>query len=154
MGASATCKGATQTCAVGFPRSSSLWGTQMIQSHQASSQICCLSAATGKAFTMVLAGFAFTLISWPKAILFPALVAGFLRVLILQRLGIVKMPFFFTSVVARVAKLSRIPEHTLVLSSCCSASVFTRAPLVMTLLPDFIAFMAFMVFMGAMVVPM
>merc|ERR1712070_1084929 len=82
-----------------------------------------LIAATGKAFTMVLAGLAFTLISWPKAILLPALVAGFLRVLILQRLGIVKILVFFTSVVARVAKLSRSPEHTFVLSSCCSASV-------------------------------
>merc|ERR1719359_1818937 len=106
--------GATQTYSVGLPRPSSLWGTQMIQPHRAASQICCLSAATGKAFTMVLAGFAFTLISWPKAILFPALVAGFLRVFILQRLGTVKMPVFFTSVVARVAKLSRRAEHTFV----------------------------------------
>merc|ERR1719486_385829 len=118
----------------------------MIQPHEAASQICCLSAATGKAFTMVLAGFAFTLISWPKAILFPALVAGFLRVLILQRLGIVKMPVFFTSVVARVAKLSRSSEHTLVLSSCCSASVLTIVPLVMALAPVFIAFIVFMAF--------
>merc|ERR1719472_430640 len=116
------------------------------------SQICALRAATGKAFTTVLAGFAFTFISWPKAIRTPAFVAGFTRVLILQRPGIVKMPVFFTSAVARVAKLSRSPEHTFVFISCCSASVLMRAPFVMTLLPDFIAFIAFMVFMGAMFV--
>merc|ERR1739845_159663 len=115
-------------------------------------QICALRAATGKAFTTVLAGFAFTFISWPKAILTPALVAGFTRVLILQSPGIVKMPVFFTSVVARVAKLSRSPEHTFAFISCCSASVLIRAPFVMTLLPDFMDFIAFMVFMGAMAV--
>merc|ERR1719191_1882684 len=114
-------------------------------------QIWALSAATGKAFTTVLAGFAFTFISWPKAILTPALVAGLTRVLILQRPGMVKIPVFFTSVVARVAKLSRRPAHTFVFISCCSASVLTSAPLVITLLPDFIAFIAFMLFMGAMV---
>merc|ERR1719443_1173683 len=110
-------------------------------------QICALSAATGKALTTVLAGFAFTFISCPKAILTPALVAGFTRVLILQRPGMVKIPVFFTSVVASVAKLSRRPEHTFVFISCCSASVLTRAPFVMTL--DFIAFIAFMLFIGA-----
>merc|ERR1711918_86146 len=97
-------------------------------------QICALSAATGKALTTVLAGLAFTFISCPKAILTPALVAGFTRVLIRQRPGMVKMPVFLTSVVARVAKLSRRPAHTFVFISCCSASVLTRAPLVITLL--------------------
>merc|ERR1740138_176056 len=116
------------------------------------SQICAFNAATANAFTTVLAGLAFTFISWPNIILTPALVAGFTRVLILQRPGMVKMPVFFTSVVARVARLSRRPEHTLVFNSCCSASVLTRAPLVMTLLLDFMAFIAFMLFMGAMAV--
>merc|ERR1719337_351650 len=115
------------------------------------SQICDLSAATGKAFTTVLAGFAFTLISWPKAILNPALVAGFMRVLILQRPGIVKMPVFFTSVVARTAKLSMRAEHALVFISCCSASALISAPFVMALPPAFIALAFFMVFMGAMI---
>ena len=54
---------------------------------------------------MVLAGLALHLVSTPNAILIPALVAGLRRVLILQRPGIVKMPFFLTSVVARVANL-------------------------------------------------
>merc|ERR1719163_220922 len=123
-----------------------------MQAHLAASQIWAFSAATGKGFTTVLAGLAFTFISWPKAILTPALVAGFTRVLILQRPGMVKMPVFFTSVVASAAKLSRRPAHTFVFISCCSASVLTRAPLVMTLLLDFMAFIAFMLFMGAMVV--
>merc|ERR1712138_143637 len=123
-------------------------GTDGLWPHYAAFQIWDFRAATGNAFTTVLAGLAFTLISWPKAILTPALVAGFKRVLILQRPGIVKMPVFFTSVVARVAKLSRSPEHTLVFISCCSARVLTRAPFVMAL-P--LAFMAFIAFMGAMV---
>merc|ERR1719453_2650498 len=113
-------------------------------------QIWALRAATGKAFTTVLAGFALTFISCPKTILTPALVAGFTRVLILQRPGIVKIPVFFTSAVARVAKLARRPLHTFVFISCFSAISLTRAPLVMALPPAFIAF-AFMVFMGAIV---
>merc|ERR1719261_883737 len=120
--------------------------------HRAPSQICALSAATGKALTTVLAGLAFTFTSWPKAILTPALVAGFTRVLILQRPGMVKMPAFFTSAVARVARLARRPDITLVFISCCSARVLTRAPFVMALPPAFIAFMLFMLFMGAMTV--
>merc|ERR1719408_404908 len=95
------------------------------------------SAAVQNAFTTVFAGFAFTTTVLPKAILTPALVAGFRRVLILQRPGMVNMPVFFTSVVASVAKLSRRPAHTVVFISCCSASVLTRAPLVITLLLDF-----------------
>merc|ERR1719169_273716 len=88
----------------------------MKRDRDASTQIWALSAATGKALTTVLAGFAFTF------------------------------------VVASVAKLSRRPAHTFVFISCCSASVLTRAPLVITLLVDFMAFIAFMLFMGAMIV--
>ena len=75
------------------------------------SQICFLSAETAKALTMVLAGFALHLVSTPNAILIPALVAGLRRVLILQRPGMVKMPFFLTSVVARVAKSPLFGQH-------------------------------------------
>merc|ERR1719353_203907 len=114
-------------------------------------QICALSAATGKAFTTVLAGRALTFTSFPNISLVPALVAGLTRVLILQRPGMVKMPVFLTSVVARAARLSMMPEATLPFSSCCSARVLTRAPFVITLLVDFMAFIAFMVFIGAMV---
>merc|ERR1719199_1068296 len=89
--------------------------------------------------------------SWPNITLVPALVAGFTRVLILQRPGIVKMPFFFTSVVARVAKLPRSPDTAFVLSSCCSESCLMRLPFVMALPAFAEAFIAFIVFIGAMV---
>merc|ERR1711943_166657 len=112
---------------MGFPRPPGFCDTQA-GSERFRHQICALSAATGKALTTVLAGFAFTFISWPKAILTPALVAGLTRVLILQRPGMVKMPVFFTSVVASVARLSRITEHAGPLSSCFSAKAFTIAP--------------------------
>merc|ERR1719491_2597604 len=72
---------------------------------------CCLRDATGYAFTIVLAAFAFTFTSSPKAILVPALVAGLWRVLIMQRPGMTNLPAFFTSAVARAAKLSMIPAH-------------------------------------------
>merc|ERR1712185_286758 len=57
-------------------------------------------AATGYAFTIVRAGFAFTMTTFPKTSLLPALVAGLVRVLILTRPGIVKMPVLLTSLVA------------------------------------------------------
>merc|ERR1740117_2291645 len=98
----------------------SLGGQQNI-AHRAASQICAFSAATAKAFTTVLAAFALTFTSLPKIFLIPALVAGFTRVLILQRPGIVKMPAFLTSAVASAAKLTRRPLHTFVFISCFSA---------------------------------
>merc|ERR1719486_417061 len=109
------------------------------------------NALTGKAFTTVLAGFALTICILPKISRFPALVAGLVRVLILQRPGMVKTPVFFTSVPAMAAKLAKRPEHTFVLSSCFSEIIFTRAPFVMALPPAFMAFIVFIDFMGAMV---
>ena len=53
--------------------------------------------ATGNALTTVLAGFARMIVSLPNMILLVALVAVFLRVLILARPGIVNTPVFFTS---------------------------------------------------------
>merc|ERR1712066_692953 len=70
-------------------------------------------AETGKAFTTFLAGFAFTITTFPKTSLFPALVAGFMRVLILQTPGIVNTPVLFTSFVAISARLFRICPHAL-----------------------------------------
>merc|ERR1719316_805793 len=71
-----------------------------------------------------------------------------------QSPGIVKMPFFFTSVVAMETKLSRISEHCFCFSSNSSARAFVMAPFVMALellfmLAAFIAFIAFMAFIGA-----
>merc|ERR1712185_854094 len=67
----------------------------------------CLIAATAKAFTTVLAGFALTLISLPKAMRFPAFVAGLWRVLIMHTPGIVNFPVLLTSLPASSAKASK-----------------------------------------------
>merc|ERR1711874_152916 len=68
-------------------------------------QMLRFKAATAKALTTVFAGFAFTTTSFPNIILFPALVAGFTRVLILHSPGRVKMPAFFTSLAPISARL-------------------------------------------------
>merc|ERR1719197_2086443 len=118
-------------------------------------QICFFRAAAGKALTTVLAGFAATFFSSPNIILTPAFVAGFTRVLMRQRPGIVKIPFFFTSLVAMATKLSNTSRQTFCFNSCSSASAEVKAPLVMTLLLlafiAFMAFIAFIAFMGAMI---
>merc|ERR1712176_549379 len=59
-----------------------------------------LRAFAGKALTMVLAGFAFTMTTLPKTSRFPALVAFFWRVLIITTPGMTNLPFFFASCVA------------------------------------------------------
>merc|ERR1719488_323808 len=61
-----------------------------------SAQMLFFKAETGNAFTILRAGFALTTTTLPKTSLFPALVAGFMRVLILQRPGNVKIPLLFT----------------------------------------------------------
>ena len=62
-----------------------------------------LIAATGYAFTMVLAGLAFTITSFPKTSLLPAFVAGFTRVFSMATPGMTNLPVFFTSAEASVA---------------------------------------------------
>merc|ERR1719229_1867411 len=110
-------------------------------------QTAFFSAATGKAFTMVLAGFAFTITTLPKISLLPALVAGFTRVLIMHTPGIVHFPALFTSRVATLARLSRIFDTSDFFSSVASANSCARAPL----LSAVIAFMPlFIAFIGAM----
>merc|ERR1719174_3659512 len=118
-------------------------------------QICFFRAATGKALTTVFAGCAFTFFSSPNIILTPAFVAGLTRVLMRQRPGMVKMPFFFTSAVAIATKLSSTSEQAFCFNSCSVAIAFVKAPFVIALLPEdfmeaarFIAFMVFMAFMG------
>merc|ERR1712190_479443 len=54
-------------------------------------------AFTGKAFTTLRAGLAFTTHILPKISRLPAFVAGFVRVLILHRPGRVNTPVFDTS---------------------------------------------------------
>merc|ERR1712004_87765 len=68
-----------------------------------------LRAATGKAFTMVFAGLAFTTTTLPNISLFPAFVAGFTRVLTMQTPGMTTFPVFFTSLVTIAARLSSTP---------------------------------------------
>merc|ERR1719421_2154816 len=103
-----------------------------------SSQICFLSAATGKAFTTVFAGFALTLVSLPNITFTHAFVAVLMR----QIPGSVKMPVFFTSFVARAARLVITPEQAFCFKPCSVAMAFVNAPFV-------IAFaLAFMDFIG------
>merc|ERR1740121_2274445 len=103
-------------------------------------------AATGNAFTMVRAGFAFTVCILPKISFWQAFVAGLTRVLILQRPGKVKTPLALTSLVARSANEAMILPATFCLSSNSSAMVLAMAPLVMAL-P-----VPFMTFIGAMAI--
>merc|ERR1712190_487232 len=93
------------------------------------------SAATAKAFTTVLAGFALTITSLPKISLLPALVAGFMRVLIMHTPGIVHFPVFFTSCVATLVRVSSTLVTCDFFSSVPSARACARAPLLIGLPP-------------------
>merc|ERR1719446_1151668 len=95
-----------------------------------------LRAFAGKALTMVLAGFAFTITTLPKISRFPALVAFFWRVLIITTPGMTNLPFFFASVVAMLARVVKAVLITPLFPSQLSASAAVRALLVMTV--DFI----------------
>merc|ERR1719421_444120 len=108
-----------------------------------SSQICFLSAATGKALTTVFAGFALTLVSLPNITFTHAFVAGFVLVLMRQRPGSVKTPFFFTSLVPTDTRLFKTPEQAFVFKPCSVAIAFKSAPFVMAFAPP--AFMAFFI---------
>merc|ERR1719203_2771775 len=99
---------------------------------RASLQNSSLIALAGKAFTTVLAGFAFTKTSLPKIILLPAFVAGFLRVLIITKPGTTNLPFFFASAVAMLARVVRTWPATAFFTSQLSAMAAVRALLVMT----------------------
>merc|ERR1719198_307808 len=150
LGAATNCMAIDpQTCSVEFPQGASLWDAKKFESCVAS-QNWLLRAETAKAFTTVLAAFAFTLTSLPKIFRMPALVAGLTRVLIRASPGMVKMPVFFTSAVARTARLSRSSEHAFGFISCFAANAAQIAPLDMALAPDFMLFMDFMLFIGAM----
>merc|ERR1711948_187145 len=95
-----------------------------------------LRAFAGKALTMVLAGFAFTMTTLPKISRFPDFVAFFWRVLIITTPGITNLPFFFASVVAMLASVLKAVLITPRFTSQLSASAAVRALLVMTV--DFI----------------
>merc|ERR1719454_2799244 len=101
------------------------------------------SAAVQNAFTTVFAGFAFTTTVFPNISLLPALVAGFRRVLIMQRPGMVNLPALFTSFVATLARVSKILETSDFFRSCAVAIASARPVLVMTGLEAFIDFITF-----------
>merc|ERR1712228_583969 len=95
-----------------------------------------LRAFAGKALTMVLAGFAFTITIFPKISRFPALVAFFWRVLMATTPGMTNFPFFLAPCVAMLARVLKAVLITPLFTSQLSASAAVRALLVMTV--DFI----------------
>merc|ERR1711904_324829 len=109
--------------------------------HTAPSQICFFSAATGKAFTTVFAGFAFTLVSLPKIIFVHAFVAGLVLVLMRHRPGTAKTPVFLTSFAATDTRLFSTLEQAFVFKPCSVAIAFNKAPLVIAFAPAFMDFM-------------
>merc|ERR1719367_1792192 len=109
----------------------------------AGTQMLAFKAATGNALTIFFAGLALTMHILPKISFLPALVAGFMRVLMRHRPGMVKMPVFFTSAVAISARLANTLPATAFFSSHFAARASAMAPLVMAA--------AFIAFMGAMV---
>merc|ERR1719222_883455 len=121
--------GARRTSSAVYPREAG----QQRASRAAPHQTLAFRAATGKAFTIFLAGLAFTMTTFPKTSLLPALVAGFIRVLILHKPGSVKMPLLTTSFVAMSARLPMSFAQTPFLSSHSVARASARAPLVMAL---------------------
>merc|ERR1719197_2141195 len=118
------------------------------RSDAGASQIEALIAATGKAFTTVLAGLAFTVTSFPNMIFLPALVAAFFLVLTMHTPGITNFPVFFTCVAATSARMFMTFVHSDFLRPDSPASASAIAPFVML----FTAFMAFIAFMGAMLI--
>merc|ERR1719356_321351 len=115
-------------------------------------QIAFLSAAPANALTTVLAGFALTITILPKISFLPALVAGFKRVLIMHKPGIVHFPVFFTSRCATLARVSSTLVTCVFLSSVPSANACANAPLLNGLPPFMLPFIAFIGAMATSVV--
>merc|ERR1719262_1845923 len=108
----------------------------------AKAQTLFFKADTANAFTTVLAGLAFTIITLPKTSLLPALVAGLRRVFTMQMPGKTNFPALFTCSAAMPARLLTIFMHSDFLISVSVANASASPPLVMGLAPPFIAFMA------------
>merc|ERR1719282_1651383 len=101
---------------------------------KAGAQNSSFSTLAGKTFTTVLAGFALTRTTLPNISLLPAFVAGFMRVLIVTRSGILNFPFFFVSATAMLANVLSALLATARFTSQLSAIAAKRAPLVITVL--------------------
>merc|ERR1740127_154560 len=115
------------------------------------SQTLFFKAATGKAFTTVFAGRAFTRTVLPNIFFSVALVAGLTRLLILHMPGSVNCPTVPISLVAMPARLLMTLVACFVLISNSPAIAFTRAPLVMAFLLA-VAFAAFIALGGNILV--
>merc|ERR1719510_24647 len=102
------------------------------------------NAETGNALTTVRAGLALTMTTFPKTSLFPAFVAGFKRVLIMQRPGTTNFPALLVCCVPISAKLFTTFVHSDFFISVLSESACAKAPLLIGLAPAFIAFMGAM----------
>merc|ERR1712003_593054 len=100
-----------------------------------------LSAATGKALTIVRAGLALTTTTLPNTSLLPAFVAGFVRSLNLHKPGTQNTPVFLVSAVAVVASTSRAFDATDFLISHAAAKASAMAPLVIAFAATFIGAM-------------
>merc|ERR1719198_1806697 len=107
-----------------------------------------LRSATGKALTIVRAGLALTLISLPKAMRLPALVAGLWRVLIRQTPGILNLPVDLTSLWMSSASESRALAISDFFFSHATARASAMPPLDMANLPFMAFFMAFIAFLA------
>merc|ERR1719384_1760284 len=89
--------GASQACRVECPHA-------RLQKRR--TQMLFFNAATAKALTTFLAGFAFTTTTFPNISLFPALVAGFVLTFNIAKPGTVNFPVDLTSFVATAARLA------------------------------------------------
>merc|ERR1712084_132934 len=108
-------------------------------------QTLAFNAATGNAFTIFLAGFAFTMTTFPNTSRFPAFVAGFVRIFKRANPGTVNTPVFFTSSVATRASSSRHLDATVFFTSHAVANASAMPPLDMALTAAF-------AFIGAMTI--
>merc|ERR1719479_551792 len=109
--------------------------------HRVEPQNCFFKADTGKAFTTVLAGLAFTITTLPNTSFLPALVAGFKRVLTMATPGTTTLPTPFTWAAAISPSFSTTLLQSFFFSSHPPARASARAPLLITFAPPFMAFM-------------
>merc|ERR1719454_226835 len=118
----------------------------------APAQMLFFNAATQWAFTTLDAGFAFTIITFPKTSFLPAFVAGLFLIFSMHKPGMVNLPAPFTSFVATVASFSNNCLQTNPLTSVPSIMAATRPDLDMAAAPFMAAaFMAGAFARGAIV---
>merc|ERR1719450_2114398 len=108
----------------------------------ANAQMLSFRALTANALTIFFAGLALTMTILPNISFLPALVAGFILVLMRHRPGIVKMPAFFTSAVPISARLARTLATTDFFSSHFVARASDMAPLLMAMTAFFMGAIA------------